>query len=216
MLNVLWLGMIVTSVICGAITGRLPEVVAAVTDYANTSFELALSLTGILVFWLGLMQLAKESGLIQLLSKALRPVMRRLFPEVPLDHPAMGMMLMNVAANMLGLGNAATPFGLRAMRELEKLNQHAGTASNAMCTFLAINTSSITIIPTSAIAFLAAAGSKNPTIIIGTALFATSCSTAAAVLAAKFFEKLPMFQIKSRGEQDPPVGMAQDKPVATP
>src|SRR6185312_10840925 len=135
MLNFIWLGLVIASVICGIITGRIPQVVASVTDSAKAAFELALGLTGIMTFWLGLMRIAQDGGLVAALARVLRPLMRRLFPDVPADHPAMGSMILNIASNMLGLTNAATPFGLRAMQELEKLNQHPGTATNAMCTF---------------------------------------------------------------------------------
>jgi len=198
MLNVIWLGLIVLSVVFGVIDGRIPQVVAAVTEYAKLAFEIALGLTGIMAFWLGLMKIAEESGLMRGLARLIRPVMLRLFPDVPAEHPAMASMLLNIAANMLGLNNAATPFGIRAMRDLEELNQHSGTATNAMCTFLAINTSSVQLIPTTAIAFLAAAGATNPTAVIATALIATSCSTIAAIIAVKFFEKLAVFRIKEK------------------
>ncbi len=195
MLNIIWLGLIVLSVIFGVINGRIPDVIASVTDSAKAAVELSLGLIGIMTFWLGLMKIAEEGGLIQLLARLLRPIMQRLFPDVPRDHPAMGSMIMNITANMLGLGNAATPFGLRAMNELEKLNNQPGTATNAMCVFLAINTASIQIIPTTSIAFLAAAGASNPTDIIMTTLFATGCAVCVAVLSAKFFEKLPFFRV---------------------
>jgi spore maturation protein SpmA len=141
------------------------------------------------------MKIAEKSGLVNLLARALRPLLRWLFPDVPANHPAMGSMVMNMAANMLGLSNAATPLGLRAMQDLEKLNPRPGTATNAMCTFLAINTSSIQLIPATTVAILAAAGSKNPTVIIGTAFFATCCSTIAGILAVKTFERLPMYAL---------------------
>lgn len=195
MLNIIWLGLIVLSVIFGIINGRIPEVVASVTDSAKAAFELSLGLVGMMTFWLGLMKIAEDGGLIQLLARLLRPIMKRLFPEVPTEHPAMGAMILNMTANLLGLGNAATPFGLRAMNELETLNKSPGTATNAMCVFLAINTASIQIIPTTAIAFLAAAGATHPTDIIITTLFATICAVCVAVLSAKFFEKLPFFRV---------------------
>src|SRR5438046_2067761 len=124
--------------------------------------------------------------------------MRRLFPGVPNDHPAMGSMLMNMAANMLGLGNAATPLGLRAMKDLESLNPHPGTATNAMCTFLAINTSSVQLIPATAIAILAANHSSNPTAIVGTSLMATFCAATAAVITAKALARLPLLRLSVR------------------
>src|SRR2546430_1440431 len=147
-----------------------------------------------MALWLGVMRLAERAGLGQRIAYALRPLMQRLFPEVPPDHPAMGSMLMNMAANMLGLGNAATPLGLRAMRDLESMNPRPGVASNAMCTFLAINTSSVQLIPATAIAILASAGSARPTVIVGTAFFATLCAATVAVLSAKFFERLSIFR----------------------
>src|SRR5438132_13839946 len=147
-----------------------------------------------MALWLGLMRLAERAGLVQRIAFGLRPLLQRLFPEVPPDHPAMGSMLMNMAANMLGLGNAATPLGLRAMRDLESMNPRPGVASNAMCTFLAINTSSVQLIPATAIAILASAGSARPTVIVGTAFFATLCAASVAVISAKFFERLAFFQ----------------------
>jgi len=129
----------------------------------------------------------------------LRPPLKLLFPEVPADHPAMGAIVMNIAANMLGLGNAATPLGLRAMQRLERLNPNPGTASNAMCTFLAINTSSVQLIPATAVAILAGAGSTNPTAIIGTALAATTCAAMAGIVAVKSLQRLPFFAIKDSG-----------------
>ncbi len=200
MLNVIWLGLILLAVIFGIINGTTSAVVASVTTSAKFGFEIALGLTGILAFWLGLLKIAEEAGLVSLLARVLRPLMTRLFPDVPAEHPAMGAMLLNMAANMLGLTNAATPFGLRAMEELEKLNPFPGTATNAMCTFLAINTSSVQLIPTTAIAYLAAGGATHPTAIIATSLLATSCSTIAAVIAVKFFQRLPFFAIKANGE----------------
>lgn len=195
-LNKIWLGMIFLAVIVGVIQGRIDEVVIAVTDSAKLGFEIALGLTGIMALWLGIMNIASESGLINLLAKALRPIMRRLFPEVPVDDPAMGAMLLNIAANMLGLANAATPFGLQAMKELQRLNQNMQTASNAMCTFLAINTSSVQLIPATAIAFLAANGSLHPSSVIFSSLVATSASTAVAIIAVKQLAKLPAYRMQ--------------------
>ena len=159
MLNIIWLSMMFLSVIVGVILGRIDEVVRAITDSAKLGFEVALGLTGVMALWLGIMGIASESGLVAHLSRALRPVLRWLFPDVPADDPAMGAMLLNMAANMLGISNAATPFGLQAMKELQRLNTHVHTASDAMCVFLAINTSSIQLIPATAMAFLAANGS---------------------------------------------------------
>lgn len=198
MLNIIWLSLLCLSVVVGAIQGRLTFVVQAVTESAKTGFEVALGLTAMMALWLGIMRIATDSGLIKLISRALQPIMRRLFPDVPVDHPAMGAMILNISANMLGMANAATPFGLQAMKELQSLNKHKPAATNAMCTFLAINTSSVQLIPATAIAYLAANGSDHPTSIIITSLFATGMSTLVAIVAVKSLAKLPMYKIKSR------------------
>ena len=152
MLNYIWLALVLLAVAIGGWNDRWKEVTDGAFDGAETAVTIALGLIGVMALWLGVMRLAERAGLVQKLARALRPIMRRLFPDVPAEHPAMGAMLMNMAANMLGLGNAATPLGLRAMRDLESLNPHPGTATNSMCTFLAINTASVQLIPTTAIA----------------------------------------------------------------
>lgn len=159
---------------------------------AGTAVEIALGLIGIMAMWLGVMKVAEQAGLIKIIASWLRPITKRLFPEVPPDHPAVGSMVMNISANMLGLGNAATPFGLKAMEELDSLNPNKGTATNSMVTFLAINTAGMTIIPATAIAIRAAAGSADPTIIIATSLFGSTCATITGVTVAKLFEKFPI------------------------
>lgn len=193
MLNVIWLGLIAAGVTIGGATNRLKEVADGSMKGAETAVTIALGLIGIMSVWLGIMRLAERSGFVQVLSRFLRPLLRRLFPDVPVEHPAMGSMVMNIAANMLGLLNAATPLGLRAMRDLDKLNPHRGTATNAMCTFLAINTGSVQLIPITAIAVLAAAGSRSPYAIVGTSLLATCFSSAAGLIAVKAFERLRWF-----------------------
>ncbi len=159
---------------------------------AQTAVEIALGLIGIMALWLGVMKVADDAGLIKIIANILKPVTKRLFPEVPPDHPAIGSMVMNISANMLGLGNAATPFGLKAMEELDKLNPNKGTATNSMVTFLAINTAGMTLIPATAIAVRAAAGSSDPTIIIATSLFGSTCATITGITVAKLFEKFPI------------------------
>lgn len=196
MLNIIWLSMMFLSVIVALFLGRIDAVVAAITDSAKLGFEVALGLTGIMALWMGIMGVASESGLVTIFARALRPIMRRLFPEVPVDDPAMGAMLLNIAANMLGLANAATPFGLQAMKELQRLNTHVHTASNAMCTFLAINTSSVQLIPVTAIAFLAANGGTHPTSVIFSSLVASSVSMTVGLIAVTQLAKLPWYQIK--------------------
>jgi spore maturation protein SpmA len=207
MLNYIWLGLMVLAVVIGGCTDNLKAV-------ADKSFEMAefavmktaLPLVGIMALWLGIMRLAERAGLVALLARALRPLMVWLFPDVPADHPAMGSMLLNMAASILGLGNAATPLGLRAMKDLETLNPRPGTATNAMCTYLAINTSSIQLIPATAIAVLAANNASNPTAIVGTSIMATTCAAIAAVTAAKFLQRLPIYRL-------PPVMSPVPQPV---
>lgn len=196
MLNIIWLALIILSIIFGVANHHIPQVVTAVTDSAKLALDIALGLAGIMVFWLGLLKVAEDAGLVSLLARGLRPLMIRLFPDVPPDHPAMGSMLLNIAANMLGIGNAATPFGLRAMNDLSQLNQQPGTATDAMCTFLAINTSSVQLIPTTAIAYLAAANATHPTDIIITSLIATTCATTAGIIAVRSFARLPRFKLQ--------------------
>lgn len=162
----------------------------AVVDSAAGSVELALGLIGVMTLFLGLMKVAEEGGILKILAKLIRPLMVRLFPDVPPEHPAMGAMVLNLSANAMGLGNAATPFGIRAMQELEKLNPRPGTATDAMALFLAINTSSITLLPTGVIALRAAAGSTDPAGILPTTLFATLFSTVIAILSAKLCRRL--------------------------
>ena len=156
-----------------------------------------------MALWLGIMKIAEESGLMSLLARGIAPVMRRIFPEVPPDHPAMGSMLMNIAANMLGLSNAATPLGLKAMEDLEKLNRFPGVATNSMCLFLTINTAGVQLIPASMISLMASAGSKDPTAIIGTSLAATLLAAVAGVTVAKLLERIKFFSVAraTQGEE---------------
>src|SRR3989339_1542270 len=171
---------------------KMKDVTNSAIDYAGKAVNIALGLIGIMALWLGIMKIADQAGLISIIAKSVKPITKFLFPDVPHDHPAMGPMIMNISANMLGLGNAATPFGLKAMEDLDKLNPNKGTATNSMVTFLAINTAGMTLIPATAIAVRAASGSSDPTIIIGTSIFGASCATFTGILVAKTFEKFPM------------------------
>ena len=171
---------------------KMKEVTNSALSYAGIAVEIAIGLIGIMALWLGVMKVAEDAGLIKIIANAMRPLTKFLFPEVPQDHPAMGAMIMNMAANMLGLGNAATPFGLKAMEELDKLNPNKGVATNAMCTFLAVNTAGLTLIPATAIAIRAASGSSDPAIIIGTAIFGAFCATTVGITATKILEKFPL------------------------
>jgi spore maturation protein SpmA/spore maturation protein SpmB len=195
MLNYIWLGLIGLAVLMGGFSGNIGVVGTAAIDSANTAVTLALGLIAVMTLWLGLMRLADKAGLVHRLGLALKPVLRWLFPEVPADHPAMGAIVLNVAANILGLNNAATPLGLRAMHELERLNRRPGIATNAMCMLLAINTSSITLIPVTVIGVLALAHGKNPTAIIGTSLAATAVAHLAAILTCKFLERTRFYRL---------------------
>jgi spore maturation protein SpmA len=162
---------------------------SAMIESASGAVELAIGLVGVMTLFLGLMKVAEAGGMLTILARLIRPLMVRLFPDVPPEHPAMGAMILNISANALGLGNAATPFGIRAMQELNSLNRHPGTASNAMVLFLAINTSSVTLLPTGVIALRASAGSLDAAGILPTTLFATACSTVVAILAALFYRR---------------------------
>ena len=197
MLNWIWMGMIVVGVVVAALLDQLTGsngIVEGMFDMIKVGVvKIVIPLSAVMMLWLGIMRLAEKSGMIQAVSRFVRPVMKRLFPEVPEDHPAMSAMVMNMAANMLGLGNAATPLGLKAMQHLDELNPNKGTATNSMCTFLAINTSSVTLIPATAIGLLAAQGIAEPYAIVGTTIGATLCSTIVAIIAVKTFERMPVF-----------------------
>ena len=193
MLNYIWFGLIFISVVVGTITGRIDQVTEAAITMSKTSVEIALGLIGIMALWLGTMKIAEDSGLIQIIAKTLRPITIRLFPDVPSDHPAIGSIVLNMAANMLGLGNAATPLGLKAMKELQEINEHKDTATDAMCTFLAINTSSVQIIlPATVVGLMGAAANQ----IFITTIIATSLSTVAAIISVKVLAKMKRFKIK--------------------
>jgi len=206
MLNAVWIGLIAVAVVVGAATGRLDAVTKAAFDSARGAVELAIGLVGVMALWLGVMRIAEEAGLARALARLLRPAARRLFPDVPADHPALAAILLNVSASWLGLGNAATPLGLKAMEELQKLNPAKDTASNAMVTFLALNTSSITLVPATIIAVRVTLGSANPTEIVAPTILASACATVVAVTAAKLLERLPAFRAAGPGahEDDPP------------
>ncbi len=161
---------------------------------ADTAVTLAIGLIGIMALWLGIMKIAEAAGLVSLLAKMVRPIMVRVFPDVPPDHPAMGAMVMNMAANFLGLSNAATPLGLKAMEELNKLNPVAGTATNAMCMFLTINTTALTLVPATVIAIRLTLGSANPTDIIMPTFLATFVSLILGILFTRFIQRF--FPIK--------------------
>ena len=194
MLNLIWLGLLVVSAVTALLTGNLKPLVNSVPDAATNAFKLSLGLTGIMALWLGIMRIAEKSGLTEKLSAMIAPLMIRIFPGVPRDHPAIAAMAANMIANMFGLNNAATPLGIKAMKDLETLNPVKGSATHAMCMFLALNTSSLQLVPFGAIALLAAGGSKDPTIIILPAIIATSFSTISAFCVARIMSKMKRFQ----------------------
>jgi spore maturation protein A len=189
MLNYIWFGLMAIAFVVAAFNGTADAVTKGAIDSAKTAVEIALGLVGIMTLWLGIMRVAEASGLVTLLGRLLRPVLRWLFPDVPADHPANGAIVVATAANMLGLNNAATPLSIKAMEELQELNPVKDTATNAMVTFMALTTSGVQLIPTTMIGVLVAAGSKEPTVIISTSLIATAIGTAAAVIAAKVLQR---------------------------
>ncbi len=173
---------------------KIKAVTKAALDFADTAVTISLGLIGVMALWLGIMKVGEAAGLLELLTRLMTPVTRRLFPDVPPNHPAVGAMIMNIAANMFGLNNAATPMGLKAMEELNKLNPKAGTATNAMCTFLVVNTAGLTLIPATAIAIRAGLGSADPGMIIGTSIFGAGCATVSGLIAVKLLQRLPKYK----------------------
>jgi len=200
-INIIWLAMVVLATVTAAYTGKMDALTKASFESAKDAVVLAIGLIGPMALWLGIMKVAEAGGLMQIIARRVRPLMVRLFPEVPHDHPAMSAMIMNMAANALGLGNAATPMGIKAMQELEKLAPEKGTATNAMCLFLAINTSCVTILPLGVITVRAAAGSTNPASIFIPSLIATCCSTLVAITMAKILAARERGPAKDREQQ---------------
>ena len=195
MINIIWFGLLFIGIVVGIATGNVEAITKAAIDSANTGVELSIGLIGVMTLWLGMMKIAEAAGLVRKLALMLKPLMVRLFPDVPPDHPAMGSILMNLAANVFGLGNAATPFGIRAMQDLQGLNTTEDIATDSMCTFLAINTSSVTLIPATTVAYRVAAGSSNAVDIIGPTIIATLVSTIVAVIAARTMSRMRRFRM---------------------
>ncbi|EPY07719.1 nucleoside recognition domain-containing protein [Paenibacillus alvei TS-15] len=204
--NAIWMFMLLVGFIAAAAQGKIDVVTEAVFEGAKTGVSVSFGLISVMVFWLGIMRIAEDAGLLKRLAKALGPVVRYLFPDVPRNHPALGFIMSNMSANLLGLGNAATPMGIRAMQELQKLNPNKDTATPAMCTLLAINTSSITLIPTTLIAIRMNFNSANPAEIVGTTLLATIVATFAAIFADRWYRRKdakrpPPQQLKSEKDR---------------
>jgi len=200
MINYIWFGLFAAGVITAIFTGSMAEITEQLFGSAKTAVELSIGLIGVMALWLGLMKVAEEAGAVRFIAKLLHPILTRLFPGIPKGHKAMGSIVANLAANMLGLGNSATALGLKAMKDLQELNDDKDAATNEMCTFLAINTSSVTIIPATVIAIRASAGSAAPAEIIGTVLVATSASTIVAIIASKVLERVG--KNKAEGNRD--------------
>ncbi len=190
MMNYVWLFLVLLALLIGAVTGQIKEVTEAAFDTASTAVDIALSLIGIMTLWLGIMKIAEDAGLIRILARAIRPISNFLFPSIPQDHPAIGAIVLNLSANWLGLGNAATPMGIKAMEHLQTLNREKDTASDAMIMFLALNTASITLIPMTIIAVRTGLGSNQPTAIIGTTIFSSLMATITAISVVKLIQTI--------------------------
>ncbi len=210
-LNAIWFALLFIAFTSAALTGRVEALGQASFDAAKASVSLAIGLVGAMALWLGLMKVARDGGLTRALARALRPIMVRLFPDVPAEHPAMSAMIMNFTANMLGLANAATPLGIKAMMELDSLNKQKGTATNAMVLFLAINTSQLALLPTGVMAIRSSLGSVNPGAIVLSTWVATACSTVVALVLAKLLSRAPLFALPSASvEESPAVSAGED------
>ena len=216
MLNGIFVFAVLTSVLLAALAGQMQQLTDSILTSAREAVDLAIGLIGVMAFFLGLMKVAEDAGLLHRIARAIGPAMRLLFPSVPVDHPAMSAMILNISSNMLGLANAATPFGIRAMEELDKLNGRKGTASNAMVLFLAINTAGLAILPSGVIGLRAAIGSQDATGIFFPTWFASGCATIVGVLAAILLARLPGYRATEpptltphegqRPEQQTPIG----------
>jgi spore maturation protein A len=189
MLNYIWFGLMAVALVVAAFRGTAEAVTTGAVESASTAVQIAIGLVGIMTLWLGMMRVAEAAGLVTLVGRALRPILRWLFPEVPADHPAAGAIVVAIAANMLGLNNAATPLGIKAMEALQALNPDKDTATNSMVTLMALTTAGVQLIPASMIGVLAAAGSTNPTAIIAPTILATFAGTVAAIIAARLLQR---------------------------
>ncbi|HAM81221.1 nucleoside recognition domain-containing protein [Ornithinibacillus bavariensis] len=186
MVNLIWAFMAIIGIVFAMFNGTMEDVNKAVFESANEAVTLSIGLISVLVFWLGIMRIAEEAGILKILARLFRPIVVRLFPEIPKDHPAIGYILSNITANIFGLGNAATPMGIKAMEQMKKLSG-SNEASRSMITFLAINTSSLTLIPTTIIAVRMQYDSASPTEIVGTTILATIISTLSAIMIDRLF-----------------------------
>lgn len=195
-MNYIWYFLIVVSIIFGAINGTLNEVANAIFSGTQLAIKIVLTLLGIMTFWLGIMKIAEKSGIVEFLSKLLNPIAKRIFPEIPKDSPIIGDVAMNFSANALGLANAATPIGIKAIEGMQELNKNKNSASDAMCTLLAMNTAGFQLIPATVIAILAASGCEKPTEIIIPTLIVTGTAFISAIIIAKIFKRIFPAQVE--------------------
>jgi spore maturation protein A len=223
MMNYLWVAFVVLSVIAGGVTGTISDVLDNIFDFSATAVEIALGLTGTMAFFCGLMNVMEKAGLCEKLGKALYPAMRLLFPEVPADHPANSAMALYFAANIMGIGNASTPFGLKAMKELQTLNPTKGIATNAQCMLMAISTTSITLIPVTAIALRAGIQTSGAAEIIAPVIIATTISTVTGIFFTILFQNVKMWKWENIIEREIAAGTLEinenyvgDKPIVLP
>ena len=189
MLNYIWMGMLIIGFVVGMLNGRLEQVTQAAFNSAGRAVELSIGLLGMMCLWSGLMHIAEKSGLLKFIARMARPLLRLLFPQIANNDKALGAIVMNLAANFLGLGNAATPLGIRAMSELQKVNRSRDTASDSMCMFLVLNTSAIQLIPTTVIALRSSAGSAVPSEITACIWIASICASITGIVAAGILSK---------------------------
>ncbi|WP_027630164.1 nucleoside recognition domain-containing protein [Ruminiclostridium cellobioparum] len=190
MLNYIWMGLMLIGFAVGIINGRIDQVTKAAMDSAQSAVTVCIGLLGVMCLWTGLMKVAEKSGLVTGISRFVRPVMTFLYPDIPRDHPALGAIVMNLVANFLGLGNAATPLGIKAMNELQSLNRDKKTATDSMCMFLVMNTAAIQLVPATIIALRTSEGSKKPAEIIVCIWIASVCATIMGIIAAKLLSKV--------------------------
>ena len=195
-MNYIFYFLIVISIVVGAVNGKLQEVGNAIMTGAELSVKVAFSLIGIMAFWLGIMEIAKKSGILDWIAKVIKPISKHLFNELPAESPAIGDIAMNFTANAFGLSNAATPFGIKAMEELQKVNIDKKSASNSMCLLLGMNTAGFQLIPTTVLAVLIGIGYKNPTEIIAPTLLVTTIAFTSAIILSKIFQKIFPRQIE--------------------
>lgn len=223
MMNYIWVGLVVIAVVGGAVTGTMEAVLNNIFDFAQTAVDISLGLIGIMTFFCGLMKVMEDAGLCEKLGKVIAPAMRKLFPDVPADHPAQSSMALYFAANILGIGNAATPFGLKAMRDLQTLNPTKGIATNAQCMLMAISTTSITLIPVTAMGLRAAVQTEGAAEIIAPVILATICSTVTGVVFTIIFEKTKRWKFENIVEKEIAAGRLEineeyigDSPIVLP